>query len=186
MVNSARRQQSSLEAQVGSSRHFHFASKTTVPGRLWTLRYPPLIRPLLLFQLKGPERDYKDKRRYLVTMLILSPWSTWESSCLPQVCENHAAAGRDAAWVHTVQDDAAVRGLRLHQRSALLASPRLWPTWPGFWVRLHHEWLQALLSLLLLQQRSLGKIVIVQPGEWWWDLATSTYTVLHGSLQNLL
>lgn len=66
--------------------------------------------------------------------------------------------------IHTVQDDIAVRGTGIHQRSLILTTPWLGPTQPGFRVWLHHEWLKALFSLLLLQQRSLENNVVRQPG----------------------
>lgn len=56
-----------------------------------------------------------------------------------------------------MQDDIVVRGMRFHQRSLLLTTSWLWPTEPGFWIWLYHEGLEALFSLLLLQQCSLGK-----------------------------
>ena len=70
-----------------------------------------------------------------------------------------AAAGGDATAL-TMQNDAIMQSLRFHQGRVLLTAPWPGPTRPGFGVRLDHERLQALFPLLLLQQCSLGKIVI--------------------------
>jgi hypothetical protein len=56
-----------------------------------------------------------------------------------------------------MEDDVAGWGLRIHQRPVLLATSWLQPPEPGFGVWLDHEGLQALLSLLLLQQCPLGR-----------------------------